>query len=149
MNTFLVIIILIIIVMILCYFGYYIMTEIVSEENKESNEYTVILPHNGPANNMNDCLRGCQRGACLDKSMKSGEKHCKFDFQCQYCRDKDTNMFYTNGNYDNESNIVPEYEDAEQNEIVSLNKMIKKNNLYIKDMNEIIMSDSLADKNNR
>ena len=28
-------------------------------------------------------------------------------------------------------------------------RMIKKNNLYIKDMNEIIMSDSLADKNNR
>jgi hypothetical protein len=122
------------------------MTKIV---DKESGEYTIILPHNGPANNMNDCLRGCQRGVCLDKSMKSGEKHCKFDFQCQYCRDKDTNMFYTNGNYDNESNIVPEYEDAEQNEIVSLNKMIKKNNLYIKDMNEIIMNDSLTDKNSK
>lgn len=146
MNTFLVIIILIIIVIVLCYFGYYVMTKIV---DKESGEYTIILPHNGPANNMNDCLRGCQRGVCLDKSRKSGEKHCKFDFQCQYCRDKDTNMFYTNGNYDNESNIVPEYEDAEQNEIESLNKMIKKNNLYIKDMNEIIMNDSLTDKNSK
>jgi glutaredoxin len=146
MNTILVIIILIIIVMVLCYFGYYVMTKIV---DKESGEYTIILPHNGPANNMNDCLRGCQRGGCLNKSDKSGEKHCKFDFQCQYCRDKDTNMFYTNGNYDNESNIVPEYEDAEQNEIESLNKMIKKNNLYIKDMNEIIMNDSLTDKNSR
>ena len=146
MNTFLVIIILIIIVIILCYFGYYVMTKIV---DKESGEYTIILPHNGPANNMNDCLRGCQRGGCLNKSDKSGEKHCKFDFQCQYCRDKDTNMFYTNGNYDNESNIVPEYEDAEQNEIESLNKMIKKNNLYIKDMNEIIMNDSLTDKNSK
>ena len=146
MNTILVIIILIIIVMVLCYFGYYVMTKIV---DKESGEYTIILPHNGPANNMNDCLRGCQRGGCLNKSDKSGEKHCKFDFQCQYCRDKDTNMFYTNGNYDNESNIVPEYEDAEQNEIESLNKMIKKNNLYIKDMNEIIMNDSLTDKNSK
>jgi len=146
MNTFLVIIILIIIVIILCYFGYYVMTKIV---DKESGEYTIILPHNGPANNMNDCLKGCQRGRCLNKSDKSEEKHCKFDFQCQYCRDKDTNMFYTNGNYDNESNIVPEYEDAEQNEIESLNKMIKKNNLYIKDMNEIIMNDSLTDKNSK
>jgi hypothetical protein len=111
-----------------------------NDEIKGLKEYKVLddnikLPLKGNGKNMNSCLPGCIRGMCG----KKGGNNCKYDFQCQYCQDVKTNMFYVN--FDNEREIVPLYEEEKKLTIPQenlLNDEIKKNNEYIHKLNDRI-----------
>jgi len=100
--------------------------------------YDVLTPIKGDAKNMNYCLGGCVRGSC-DTQNKS-KNSCKYDFQCSYCQDKDTNMFYVNFNNAAKKEILPVYEEENLNydQTTILNKEIIKNNKYIDKINERI-----------
>ena len=107
------------------------------EKNKKKGilEYNVLLPIKDNASNMNLCLPGCVRGACKQSNTNN---NCKYDFQCQYCKDDKTNMFYVN--FDKEREIVPVYEEKSLNnkETQLLNNSIKENNTYINSLNKKI-----------
>ena len=104
----------------------------------EMHSYYVQTPVRAEGKNMNYCLPGCVRGNCKKNNVKNS---CKYDFQCQYCQDKNTNMFYVN--FDNERTIVPIYEEERSNKLnqkqeSELNKTIKNNNIYITQLNNKI-----------
>ena len=104
----------------------------------EMHSYYVQTPVKAEGKNMNYCLAGCIRGNCKKNNENNS---CKYDFQCQYCQDKDTNMFYVN--FDNERTIVPIYEEERSNNLnqkqeSQLNETIKKNNIYITQLNNKI-----------
>ena len=105
----------------------------IDDIESEMHEYTILTPFKHENTNMNNCLEGCVRGACKKINSKNS---CKYDFQCQYCNDLKTNMFYVN--YDDEREIVPVYE--EEHKLTSkqknrLNESITNNNIYIKELN--------------
>ena len=98
--------------------------------DSEMHEYKVSLPLSGNGNNMNWCPSGCVRGTCTKG------KECVYDFQCQYCEDKKTKMFYVN--FDQERNILPILEEEKrlsESQKDDLNMMISDNNEYIKKLN--------------
>lgn len=75
----------------LIFIGVIIIIIIISEifiHNKSLEQEMKIYDIHTP---MNYCPDGCNRGICNKDSKK-----CKYDFQCQYCKDKTTNMFYVN-----------------------------------------------------
>jgi hypothetical protein len=102
-------------------------------------EYDVQLPIEGDAKNMNICPKGCIRGACNKKI-----RGCSYDFQCQYCRDDKTNMFFVDMN--DESRIqalLEEEEKLNSTQKNMLNEEIEKNNKYIDLLNKkIVMMNS-------
>jgi hypothetical protein len=106
----------------------------------EMHSYKVQTPIKADGKNMNYCLPGCIRGTCeKNNNTKHIRKRCDYDFQCQYCQDRNSNMFYVN--FDNERDIVPLYE--EQNNLNKkeeklLNDSITKNNIYIDQLNDKI-----------
>ena len=102
-------------------------------------EYTVLPPIKGDGTNMNMCLDGCIRGTCK-RTKNPTSKNCKYDYQCQYCQDKKTDMFYVDTDLDIEAEIKPIYEEEhmKKNKIDKLNKEIKKNNEYINVLNNKI-----------
>jgi hypothetical protein len=105
---------------------------------KSVTQYEVMMPLKGNAKNMNPCLPGCIRGTCNTSAGQSN--NCKHDFQCQYCQDPTSNMFYAN--FDNEREIVPIYEEEGKLNLTQtqiLNKDIDKNNKYIDLLNSKIM----------
>ena len=51
-------------------------------------EYKVLTSNK--TNNI--CLQGCVKGVC--EKQNNNPLECKYNFQCSYCQDKDTNMFY-------------------------------------------------------
>jgi ABC-type sugar transport system permease subunit len=114
---------------------YYKFTNIDNSESK-MKEYDVIMPPiRGDAKNMNNCPKGCIRGACAKKN-----GGCNYDFQCQYCNDEKTNMFFVDMN--DERKIIPLYEEEEKlnsNQKNRLNQDIAKNNQYIDILNKKIM----------
>jgi len=102
-------------------------------------EYNIQLPIKDDAKNMNNCPRGCIRGAC---NKKVGG--CSYDFQCQYCRDDKTNMFFVDMNDERPIQALLEEEEklniAQKNR---LNEEIEKNNQYIELLNKkIVMMNS-------
>jgi hypothetical protein len=104
--------------------------------NNNIIEYEVLLPYKGNGKGMNYCLSGCNRGVCKNTNNKD---NCKYDFQCQYCQDKVTNMFYVDSN--NQKEILPLYEEEEKlnnSEKDVLNELILKNNKYIHELNNKI-----------
>lgn len=110
--------------------------KIINQDNMK--EYDVLSDIKGNGKNMNYCLDGCVRGAC--EKNKSPDS-CKFDFQCQYCQDKNTNMFYVDFNNKNEKELLPLYEEESNMSIDQknmLNDNIEKNNKYIEDLNKKI-----------
>jgi hypothetical protein len=101
---------------------------------EEINEYQVIdFKDNG--DEMNYCLPGCIRGAC---KKTNDNNSCKFDFQCEYCQDNKTNMFYVDNTNDIE--ILPLYQEESLNidQQNKLNDLIDDNNKYILDLNKKI-----------
>jgi hypothetical protein len=135
-----IVIIIFILIMILLY------SKFAHLENIEDEmlSYEVLTPIKGNGKNMNYCLKGCVRGTCGRKNNKNNKNNsnnnlCKYDFQCQYCQDKKTNMFYVN--FDDERNIVPLYEEESilnNNQKNLLNNSIIKNNIYINQLNNKI-----------
>ena len=59
--------------------------------DSEMHSYYVDTSIKDDGKNMNYCLDGCIRGTC-NKNNKNNS--CKYNYQCQYCQDKVTNMFY-------------------------------------------------------
>ena len=93
-------------------------------------------PAKGNGKNLNMCQPGCVRGICNKlKDINS----CKYDFQCNMCQDRITNMFYINSN--KEKYIQPNYEESKNlnyTQTKLLDKKIDENNIYIKDLNNLI-----------
>ena len=116
--------------------------------NTGMKSYSVLTPIKGNGENMNYCLPGCVRGECNKSNIVYEEiesedslNKCKYDFQCQYCQDKKTNMFYVN--FDKEREILPIYAEEEEhkltyNQEIRLNNDINKNNKYINELNKKI-----------
>lgn len=136
-NTVFSILIVIIIIVIIIF-----MMLFLSKFSYNDNDYNEMLsyyvqtPIKDDGENMNYCLEGCIRGTCKKSNSNNS---CKNDFQCQYCQDKKTNMFYVN--FDNEREIVPLYEEEDKlgdKEKLLLNESIKKNNIYIDQLNHRI-----------
>jgi hypothetical protein len=129
MNTF---IIIVIIILIICFVSILITK---FKSNKPSNEYEIMMPLQGDAKHMNLCPTGCSLGVC-----KKGSGQCKYDFQCEYCSDKNTNTFYVE--FDNDREILPLYEEEKKmnnSQKNTLNDMIKTNNDYIGELNKKIV----------
>ena len=100
----------------------------------EMGMYDVQESVSGDGKNMNNCLNGCVRGVC---NKKKGA--CKYDFQCQYCKDIATNSFYVD--FNDERRIIPVYEEDKKlniNQTTLLNDSISKNNRYINMLNHKI-----------
>ena len=108
------------------------------KEKKELKVYEITLPRSGDGKNFLFCPKGCDRSVCKDKNTKEG--HCQYDFQCQYCEDRHTHQFYVGGNYENETKIIPTYEQnpIREEDIPPLNKDIEENNKYVNLLNEKI-----------
>lgn len=104
---------------------------------KGIKEYQVLMPIKDDARNMNLCPKGCIRGVC---NKSNNDNSCKYDFQCDYCQDKKTNMFYVNFETEKEREIIPVYEEKSlnYNQTELLNKEINKNNTYINALNKKI-----------
>lgn len=104
-------------------------------ESEDMHEYQVLTPLKANGENMNLCPKGCIRGDCNETiSKKPG--NCKYDFQCQYCQDQVTNMFYVEFNKERE--ILPLYEEEKHMNFAQqslLNKSIESNNDYIRQLN--------------
>ncbi len=131
----------VVVILILCFIGNYIMKVVKEKEDAELKKYTITMPVKGNGQNMNNCPRGCVRGACKHKNNNNNKlSHmCTFDYQCQYCNDRKTNMFYVSGDYENEKEIVPKYAEHQQpTELDNLNNSIKNNNVYINELNSAI-----------
>lgn len=123
----------------------YIFAKIIVENDMKS--YDVLLPIKGNGENMNNCLPNCIRGVCkknnlniYNQEQEEDSNSCKFDFQCQYCQDKKTNMFYVDFNSEHEKEILPLYEEEDLNLVQQneLNKQIEQNNEYINELNKRI-----------
>jgi len=112
--------------------------KLVGETNYGFHQYQVInLPLKDKSKDMNYCLPGCVRGSCNPNNSKNS---CKYGFQCQYCQDRKTNMFYVD--FNDEREIVPLYEEESKlnyNQKNRLNQSIEKNNEYIQLLNDKIM----------
>jgi hypothetical protein len=63
-----------------------------------------------------------------------------YNFQCQYCEDRNTHQFYVGANFENEQKIIPTYSQKEirSEDVFPLNKDIQNNNEYIKQLNKKI-----------
>ena len=100
------------------------------------HSYFTQEPIKADGEDMNYCLPGCIRGTC-QKNNKNN--YCKHDFQCQSCQDEKTNMFYAT--FDDERNIIPLYEEEHKlsnKQELLLNNSIRKNNIYIDNLNDKI-----------
>lgn len=105
--------------------------------NKGIKEYTILAPIKGYSKDLNLCMPGCYRGVCKKMNNLNSE-HCQYDFQCSECKDRKTGMFYVN--LDLSKNIIPIYEESSKlnySEIKLLNKDIKRNNIIIKNLEEM------------
>ena len=111
--------------------------KLVSETNYGFHQYQVLnLPLKDKSQDMNYCLSGCVRGSCNPNNSKNS---CKYGFQCQYCQDRKTDMFYVD--FNDEREIVPLYEEESKlnyNQKIKLNQSIEKNNQYIQLLNDKI-----------
>ncbi len=124
-------IIVIIIILVQAYFKFTNPSDLESK----MKEYHVLMPIKGDAKNMNNCPKGCIRGAC---NKKIGG--CSYDFQCQYCRDNKTNMFFVDMNDERRiQSLLEEEEKLTSTQKNTLNEEISKNNQYIEILNKKIM----------
>jgi len=86
--------------------------------------------------NMLKCKKGCIRGICKDKNLENG---CKYDYQCNYCIDENTDKFYVN--YTGYKKLLPDYELQEElstHQHSKLNNKIQQNNENINILNKQI-----------
>lgn len=138
-----------IVILILIAIILYILFDLIKEKLKEYEtikEYEIKMPRKGDGKNFLYCPQGCDRGVCKDK--KQGDQrikgHCQFDFECQYCEDRNTHMFYVGGNFENERDILPTYSQPkiQLSDFEKLNKHIDENNLYVQQLNEKIKKEN-------
>jgi len=83
----------IIIIIVIIYFIILLLSKYsnINVVDSEMHSYYVDTIIKDDGKNMNYCLPGCIRGICNKNKINNS---CKHDYQCQYCQDKVTNMFY-------------------------------------------------------
>ena len=122
-------IIMLFLIILLCIFFYF--GRLFFDNNNNNKVYDIHLPIKGNGLNKNLCPTGCIRGSCDVKNKKS---KCHYNYECNYCQDPKTNMFYVN--YTNEETIIPLVKQKGYND--ELNNIIRKNNIYINELDERI-----------
>ena len=112
-------------------------TNLVVNNNQKLNTYTIQqIPKGNSSENMDICKHGCVRGRCKNKDTNNG---CKYDFQCNYCKDKDTDQFYVDlTNYEEVQPIYDEQKKLSSSQSEDLNDIIQENNEYIDELNDKI-----------
>lgn len=101
---------------------------------KGKKEYNFTYPKSFIAENIDQCPAGCIRGVC---NVNDKVGNCLNDYQCSYCADEETNMFYVD--FENRGEILHEYnKSTDNNKTKTLNEKIKENNEYIYDLNNHI-----------
>ena len=132
----------IIIALIICalfFIIYYIInhTNIYNKKETETHTYN-ITKGNLASPYLDVCKKGCTRGVCRTKNSNSKEL-CKYDFQCNYCKDRNTKNFYVDlTNYEEVQPIYSVQEELNNKQRNSLNVEIEENNDYIDDLNDKI-----------
>jgi hypothetical protein len=132
----------IIIALIICalfFIIYYIInhTNIYNKKETETHTYN-ITKGNLASPYLDVCKKGCTRGVCRTKNSNSKEL-CKYDFQCNYCKDRNTKNFYVDlTNYEEVQPIYSVQEELNNKQRNSLNVEIEENNDYIDDLNNKI-----------
>lgn len=130
---------LIIFIIIFTFISYKIINNNINDKYKQ-------LPFNSyytkKSKNIKKCPHGCVRGRCdYNKYCKDHfppyPKCCAFDFQCNYCKDVDTGMYYIQPGYDD--NIEYKYnKKMNQDQTDLFNDQIRENNKYIRRINKKI-----------
>lgn len=131
--------VIVLIIIILLYLMYYvtIYTNIFNNTDTKTREYR-ITKGNLASKDLDLCKRGCVRGVCKTKNSKSKDL-CKYDFQCNYCKDRKMNNFYVD--LTNYEEVLPDYdvqEELSKSQINDLNYEISENNEYIDELNKKI-----------
>ena len=108
----------IIIALIICalfFIIYYIInhTNIYNKKETETHTYN-ITKGNLASPYLDVCKKGCTRGVCRTKNSNSKEL-CKYDFQCNYCKDRNTKNFYVD--LTNYEEVQPIY-DEQKSQVV-------------------------------
>ena len=134
----------IIIALIICallFIIYYIINHTNIFNKKETNTRVYNITKGNLASPYLDvCKLGCTRGVCNTKNSNS-PNFCKYDFQCNYCKDRDTKNFYVD--LTNYEEIQPTYDIQKKlsnKQRNSLNNEIEENNDYIDELNDKIRS---------
>lgn len=134
-NIFIIVLIIILILFIIYYLTNY--TNLFGKVENETREYQLIKG-NSASPDLDLCKKGCYRGVCRTKKSKSNEL-CKYDFQCNYCKDRKSNSFYVD--LTNYEEVLPDYDVQDElspKQQSDLNYEISENNEYIEDLNEKI-----------
>ena len=143
MENILSILIIVICVIVILYLFFTLLKDKIKEE-KEMKKYFILKDYKtGDGTNFLDCPLGCNRGICETKNSKD-KKHCQYNFQCQYCEDRNTHQFYVGANFENEQKIIPTYTQPEvrSEDVFPLNRDIHDNNEYIRQLNKKIKEEN-------
>ena len=112
-------------------------TNLIVQKNQNVGIYNLNKGNNA-SKYLDLCKNGCVRGRCRTKKSNS-KNHCKYDFQCNYCKDRGSSQFYVD--LTNYEEILPDYdlqEELSKTQSEDLNNEIKENNEYIDDLNDKI-----------
>lgn len=131
--------IILIIIILLFFIMYYIInhTNMFGKVESKTREYQ-ITKGNVASPYLDLCKKGCVRGVCRTKNSDSKE-FCKYDFQCNYCKDRKSDNFYVD--LTNYEEVLPDYdlqEELSPKQQSNLNYEISENNEYIEDLNDKI-----------
>lgn len=113
------------------------------------NKYHIKLPYSENGLNTLNCPAGCNRGRC-DFKNQNKKNHCKYDFQCNYCNNKNTNMMYIDPN--NNRKLIPVYEESQnltKNQKGKLNNSINEYNNDIEKINKTVSYVNKANESHR
>ena len=105
--------------------------------------YSKYLTSNGKS--YKKCPVGCKRGICekrktCDNYFPPSPECCAHDYQCSYCNSSETESnFLSPGSSPSFSQVL---DDANVNNMSSINNLIKKQNKYIINVNKQIVKDN-------
>lgn len=138
-NKILNLLVIVFIVILLLFIVYFVVTY-TNNINKIEEETRVykITKGNLASPDLDLCKKGCVRGVCKTKKSNSNDL-CKYDFQCNYCKDRRLNNFYVD--LTNYEEVLPSYdvqEELSKKQTSDLNYEISENNEYIEDLNKKI-----------
>ena len=138
MNIFNIVIIVLILIAII-FIVYYLInyTDLFYKKETDTREYN-ITKGNLASPYLDVCKKGCIRGVCQTKNSNSKD-FCKFDFECNYCKDRNTKNFYVDlTNYEEVQPAYSVQKKLSNDQTKSLNNEIEENNEYIDDLNDKI-----------
>ena len=133
------IVIILLILIALIFIVYYLInhTNLFYKKETDTRVYN-ITKGNVASPYLDVCKLGCTRGVCKTKNSNSKD-FCKFDFECNYCKDRNTRNFYVDlTNYEEVQPAYSVQKKLSNNQRKSLNNEIEENNEYIDDLNDQI-----------